>query len=123
MQKSFKVPRASQRIFVHAGAEVRSVSVAGVHAGVLRDISEDGMFLYSDFKPTLGTPLRITLRSGFGDRYGSSLYCEGIVVRVEQVRPGAAPGIAVRLTHKISPSVSHVDGRQESPSLVHRMSA
>ena len=31
---------------------------------------------------------------------GVRVYCEGVVVRVEQVRMGAAPGIAVRLTGK-----------------------
>ena len=89
-------------MFTHAAADVRCESYPGVHVGVLRDISEHGMFIYSDFKPTIGTKLRITLRSTFGNASDAGVYCEGIVVRVEQVRVGAAPGIAIRLDHQIT---------------------
>lgn len=96
--QSYKVPRSSQRTFMHAAAEVRCAAVPGVHAGVLRDISEDGVFFYSDFKPPLGTEVRIIfIPAGFGR---PRIYCEGRVVRVEQVRTGAAPGIAVHLTNR-----------------------
>ena len=101
MLKPFARQRASARMFTHAAAEVRCASYPGVHVGVLRDISEDGMFLYSDFKPPVGTKLGVILRSTFRSPADSGVYCEGIVVRVEQVRIGAAPGIAVQFMHKI----------------------
>jgi hypothetical protein len=57
------------------------------------------MFFYSDFKPPVGTEVRIAFVPPAANR-GVRVYCEGVVVRVEQVRMGAAPGIAVRLTGK-----------------------
>jgi hypothetical protein len=97
--RNYVVPRSSPRTFMHAAAEVKSTAIQGTHVGVVRDLSEEGMFFYSDFKPPIGTELRIAFvppAAGVGAR----IYCEGVVVRVEQVRMGAAPGIAVRLTHK-----------------------
>jgi hypothetical protein len=84
---------------MHAAAEVRSSAVAGTHVGVIRDLSEDGMFFYSDFKPPVGTEVRITFVPPSSGR-SARVYCEGVVVRVQQVRAGAAPGIAVRLTER-----------------------
>ena len=97
--ESYRVPRSSQRTFMHAAAEVRCSAVPGVHAGVLRDISEGGVFFYSDFKPPVGTEVRITFIPA-GLNRSPRIYCEGTVVRVEQVRVGAAPGIAVQLTNR-----------------------
>src|SRR5919204_916127 len=101
LPKGFATQRASARMFTHAAAEVRCASVPGVHVGVLRDISKHGIFLYSDFKPAVGTKLGIVLRSTFGNRDDGGIFCEGVVVRVEQVRVGAAPGIAIQLIDKI----------------------
>ena len=97
--ETYRVPRSSQRTFMHAAAEVRCSAVPGVHAGVLRDISEGGAFFYSDFKPPVGTEVRITFIPA-GLSRSPRIYCEGRVVRVEQVRAGAAPGIAVQLTNR-----------------------
>ena len=104
VQQRYPVQRSSKRNFLHAAAEVRSSAIAGVHVAVVRDISETGLFLYSDFNPALGTALRITVKPSFFGSSSASFYCEGVVVRVEQQRPTAAPGIALRLNHKL-PSI------------------
>lgn len=84
---------------MHAAAEVRSSAVAGIHVGVIRDLSEGGIFLYSDFKPPLGTRVLVAFAAPQTGR-NARIYCEGTVVRVEQVRAGAAPGIALQFTAK-----------------------
>jgi hypothetical protein len=103
VQQRYQVRRGSKRNFLHAAAEVRSTAVAGVHVAVVRDISESGLFIYSDFNPPVGTLLRITVKPSFFGSMAASFYCEGEVVRVEQPRPTAAPGIALRLKHKLPP--------------------
>lgn len=97
--KQYLVPRRSPRTFMHAAAEVQCSAVAGSHVGVVRDLSDAGIFFYTDFRPPLGTLVRISFAPGNGNR-SARVYCEGTVVRVEQPRAGAAPGIAVKLTRK-----------------------
>ena len=64
----------------------------GVHVGLVRDVSRSGIFFFSDFKPPIGSHLNLALA-------GRTQLCyQGTVVRVEQVAPGAAPGIAARLS-------------------------
>lgn len=67
------------------------------HVGLLRDISPEGLFVYSDFAPSVGDSLDIDIgdrRNGAGKRVS----CTGIVVRVESKGDGAAVGIALRIT-------------------------
>ncbi|MCI0349764.1 MAG: PilZ domain-containing protein [Acidobacteriales bacterium] len=113
MQPRYRVRRSSNRNFLHAAAEVRSSAIAGAHVAVVRDISESGVFFYSDFKPALGTNLCITIKPSFVGDSDAGFYCEGTVVRVEQQRPEAAPGIALRLTDKLAPSyIAHLENFQ-----------
>lgn len=93
--------RSSQRIFMHAAAEIRCSGSMRKYVAVVRDISEDGLFLYTDCKPVLGTKLRIKLSSSSGEPT-TIIYCEGAVVRVEQGRVGAN-GVAVLLSNKLAP--------------------
>lgn len=95
--------RSSKRNFLHAAAEVRLPGLVGAHVAVVRDLSQTGLFLYSDFKPPVGAQLRITLKPSFVGHSDDSFYCEGTVVRVEQARPSAAFGIGIRLTNKLAP--------------------
>lgn len=92
----YRVPRSSPRTFMHASAEAKSSAVAGIHAAMIRDVSATGIFFYSDFKPPVGSRVSLTMeiRSSGGN---TRVRCDGNVVRVEQVRSGAAPGIAMLL--------------------------
>jgi PilZ domain len=92
----YRVPRSSPRTFMHAPAEVKCSAVAGIHVAMIRDVSATGIFFYSDFKPPVGSRVILTLdiRSSSGN---TRVRCDGKVVRVEQVRSGAAPGIALLL--------------------------
>lgn len=81
---------------MHAPAEVRCTAVAGIHVAMIRDVSATGIFFYSDFKPPVGA--RVSVALDFRTSAGNTrIRCEGKVVRVEQVREGAAPGIALFL--------------------------
>jgi hypothetical protein len=93
-RRSYVVPRSSPRTFMHAAAEVQCSAVAGTHVGVIRDLSEGGVFFYSNFKPPVGTRVRVVFAPPNLPR-NQRVLCEGTVVRVEQVRSDAAPGIAV----------------------------
>jgi hypothetical protein len=64
------------------------------HVALVRDISVQGVFFYSDFLPTLGDQLDFVVEY----LNGSSrvrLHLKGTVVRVEQAAPGSAAGVAV----------------------------
>lgn len=84
---------------MHAAAEVQCSAVAGTHVGVIRDLSEGGVFFYSNFKPPVGTRVRVVFAAPHLPR-NQRILCEGTVVRVEQVRSDAAPGIAVCFNKK-----------------------
>ena len=81
---------------MHAPAEVRCSAAAGIHVAMIRDVSATGIFFYSDFKPPVGARVSLTLeiRTSTGN---TRIRCDGKVVRVEQIRAGAAPGIALVL--------------------------
>jgi hypothetical protein len=66
---------------------------------MIRDVSATGIFFYSDFKPPVGSraSLTVDIRTSTGN---TRIRCDGKVVRVEQIRSGAAPGIALLLDHQ-----------------------
>jgi len=66
------------------------------HVGLIRDLSRYGIFVYSDFTPSLGETLQVVF-TGQG-REGASISCTGTVVRVETRAAGAAVGIALQVT-------------------------
>ena len=88
--------RSSRRSFIVC--PISLAFEAGTAHGILRDISENGMFFYSNFKPPLQSSINFSLRLGKKHISGS-----GEVIRVEQSAPGAAIGVAVRISsHKDS---------------------
>jgi PilZ domain len=96
--EEYRVPRCP-RTFLHTSAEVRCSAAPGIHVAIVRDVSATGIFFYSDFKPPLGAGLTLTVdnRTSGGN---TRIRFEGKVVRVEQVRVGAAPGIALLLDNQ-----------------------
>ena len=64
------------------------------HVALVKDISERGVFFYSDFLPALGEKLDFVIEFLTGsDRV--RLHLKGEVTRVEQAVKGGAPGVAV----------------------------
>jgi hypothetical protein len=69
---------------------------------MVRDVSREGIFLYSDFAPAIGSQLNINVVLS---EQRLKLSCQATVVRVEQISPGAAPGIAARLQQPMASSI------------------
>lgn len=69
---------------------------SGTAHGIVRDISAGGIFFYSNYKPAVGTSLDFSLH--FKDKKVTG---QGEVVRVEQRAPGAAIGVAVRISRSL----------------------
>ncbi len=64
------------------------------HLALVKDISERGVFFYSDFRPGVGDRLDFVVEFLTGsDKV--RLHLKGKVLRVEQAAPGSAPGVAV----------------------------
>jgi hypothetical protein len=72
------------------------------HVAYIRDISTKGIFFYSDFLPAVGEELDFLVEYLNGATL-ARLHFRGAVVRVEQPRPGCAPGIAIAF-HPREPS-------------------
>ena len=64
--------------------------------GLLRDISQTGMFFYCNLSPEVGSELEVLIRPSAGDP-SAVVRCRCKVVRVESSLPGAATGIAVAI--------------------------
>ena len=64
------------------------------HVAYVMDISTKGIFFYSDFLPAIGEELDFLVEYLNGANL-ARLHFRGAVVRVEQPRPGCAPGIAI----------------------------
>ncbi|HEV3036415.1 MAG TPA: PilZ domain-containing protein [Candidatus Angelobacter sp.] len=62
------------------------------HSGIVRDISKDGLFFYSNFKPQLQEIITFVLHMS-----NNKVACTGEVVRIEEKAPGAAVGVAVKI--------------------------
>src|SRR3954453_13971788 len=84
--------RSSRRQMVHSAAQI-SVAGNGEHHGIVRDLSADGIFLYSNFKPAVGAEIALTFTTRVGKEM-VRIFTHARVVRVQQVVAGAAPGIA-----------------------------
>lgn len=70
------------------------------HVGLVRDLSDSGLFVYSDFAPADGAQLKITVQLGHTKTKTFAFVCAGRVVRTEQAHTGAATGIAVEFERK-----------------------
>jgi PilZ domain len=66
------------------------------YIGLVRDLSESGLFVYSNFEPKYGECLFLSLKVTQDDSV-THLECSGQVVRVETAVRGGATGIALKL--------------------------
>src|SRR6266404_6349206 len=72
------------------------------HLALVKDISERGVFFYSDFRPGVGDRLDFVVEFLTGsDKV--RLHLKGKVLRVEQAAPGSAPGVAILFSTQESP--------------------
>ena len=62
------------------------------HSGIVRDISKDGIFFYSNYQPQPQEIITFVLHMS-----DNKIYCTGLVLRVEQKAPGAAVGVAAKI--------------------------
>ena len=62
------------------------------HSGIVRDISKDGIFFYSNYKPQPQEIITFVLHMSDNKISGT-----GQVLRVEQKAPGAAVGVAAKI--------------------------
>jgi len=96
---SYRQNRSSRRQLVHSAAQI-SVAGRGEHNGIVRDLSPDGIFLYSNFKPAVGCEIAVTFTTRVGNEM-AKIFARAKVVRVQQVVSGAAPGIAAQFVKRI----------------------
>jgi PilZ domain len=87
--------RNASRFFVTAATKIRTQAGCEEHVGLVRDLSGNGIFVYSDFTPECGSRLEVILRTSKMRPRHVSIACRGKVVRVEPSTSGAAIGIAV----------------------------
>ena len=95
----FRKTRSSRRQMVHSAAQI-TVLGDGEHNGIVRDLSSEGIFLYSNFKPQIGADIAVTFTTRVGKEM-VKIFTHAKVVRVQQVVSGAAPGIAAKFTKRI----------------------
>jgi len=96
---SYRKNRSSRRQMIHSAAQI-SIAGNGDHNGIVRDLSSDGIFLYSNFKPAVGADIAVTFTTRVGTEM-VKIFTHAKVVRVQQVVSGAAPGIAAQFTKRI----------------------
>ena|SRR5947209_7763744 len=91
--------RKSRRQLIHSAAQI-SVPGDGEHNGIVRDLSADGIFLYSNFRPAIGSDIAVAFTTRVGKEM-VKIFTLARVVRVQQVVSGAAPGIAAQFAKRI----------------------
>ena len=62
--------------------------------GLLRDISQTGMFFYCSLSPAVGSDIKVVIRPSVADS-SVAVHCRCRVVRIEATFPGAATGVGV----------------------------
>lgn len=72
--------RSSRRQLIHSAAHI-SVQGDGEHNGIVRDLSSEGIFLYSNFKPQVGADIAVTFTTRVGKEM-VKIYTHAKVVRV-----------------------------------------
>jgi hypothetical protein len=98
--------RSPQRVPVRVPVKVRHEG--NEHAGLTRDLSSSGIFLYSESKVKAGSKLElvIMLPPGLGLGPGGWTLCEASVVRVQESE-GKGMGIAATLDRiELLPEIS-----------------
>lgn len=66
---------------------------SGVAHGIVRDISTGGIFFYLNSKPQLHSEVSFSVRIK-----GENISGTGEVIRIEESAPGAAIGIAIKIS-------------------------
>ncbi len=89
--------RKEPRAFVKLPVRLNVAGDSQEHVGFVRDMSDHGIFFYSDLKPTLGSYIEFIMHLPQHTMDAANLSCRGTVVRVESHAPGAATGVAVHL--------------------------
>ena len=92
--------RSSPRAFVILPATISFGSDGEHHAGLIRDISQGGIFFYCDVKPELQSEVNVVVRVG----EAAAIAYKGRVVRVEEPSAGAAVGVAIQILRSRTPS-------------------
>ena len=85
--------RSSPRAFVILPATISFGSDGEHHAGLIRDISQTGIFFFCDVKPELRSEVNIVVRVADA----APIAYKGRVVRVEEPLVGAAVGVAIEI--------------------------
>ena len=67
------------------------------HVAMVRDMTRQGIFFYSDVRPQLGEEIAFVMKFPKWTQ-SSPIACKGKVVRIEQAVPGAAIGVALSLS-------------------------
>ena len=96
---SYRSVRSSRRQMVHSAAQIM-VPGEGEHNAIVRDVSADGIFVYSNFKPALGADIALSFTTRVGKEM-VKIFAHARVVRVQQLVAGAAPGIAAKFSKRI----------------------
>ena len=91
-------PRVNQRLEPRGLAVMPAVIRAGgqEYVGLLRDISQTGMFFYCSLSPVVGSTVEVLLRPSAADPT-VVVRCRCRVVRTEPSRAGAATGVGVAI--------------------------
>ena len=97
----YREARSSPRAFVILPATISFGSDGEHHAGLIRDISQTGIFFYCDVKPELETEVNVVVRVG----EAAAIAYKGVVVRVEEPSAGAAVGVAIQILRSSARSV------------------
>jgi hypothetical protein len=98
MRQTHPEERARTRVPLHLSGAVRvSATEVAEHLALVRDISFHGVFLYSNFKPSMDSSLQLSLSIPMAGRT-VNIMCRGKVVRVEESSSNAY-GIAMKLHH------------------------
>jgi PilZ domain len=85
--------RSSPRAFVILPATISFGSDGEHYPGLIRDISQTGIFFYCDVKPELQSEVNVVVRVG----EAAAIAYKGRVVRVEEPSAGAAVGVAIQI--------------------------
>jgi len=93
--------RSSARTFVVCPISVTFES--RVTHGIVRDISAGGIFVYLNSRPALHTKIDFSLRLKDENISGT-----GEVIRIEESAPGAAIGVAIRISSYHNPPAAGV---------------
>lgn len=84
--------RSTPRSLVIFPISITKTNGGETHSGIVRDISKEGVFFYSNYTPQPQDVISFVLHMS-----DNKIMCTGQVLRVEHKAPGAAVGIAVKI--------------------------